>query len=61
MCLEISEVLLGREIGPSQGLYLHMTAQHIKARIYNDASSWIRTQDLSVRVIQDIRTLNCKF
>jgi hypothetical protein len=38
--------LLGREISPSQGLYLHRTTQHRKTRTNIHALSGIRTHDL---------------
>jgi len=40
-------------ISPSQGHYLHRTAQHKKMRTHNNASSWIRTHDPSVRAAED--------
>jgi hypothetical protein len=46
--LDILVGLLGREIGPSQALYLHRTTQHTKTRTYIHASSGIRTHDPSV-------------
>jgi hypothetical protein len=39
--------LLGRVIGPSQGLYLHRTTQHRKTRANIHALSGIRTHDNS--------------
>jgi hypothetical protein len=39
--------LLGRGVGPSQGLYLHRTTQHTKTRISIHALSGIRTHDNS--------------
>jgi len=44
--------LLGWDIGPSQGLYLHR-ADHRKTCTYIQALSGIRTQDLSVQAVQD--------
>jgi hypothetical protein len=41
----------GYRISPSQGLYLHRTAQHRKTRTSTHASSEIRTHDLTVREI----------
>jgi hypothetical protein len=40
--------LLGRVMNPSQGLYLHRTAQHRKTRVNKHALSGIRTHDPSV-------------
>jgi len=45
--------LLGREIGPTQGLYLQKTTQHTKKRTHIHASSGIRTHDPSFRAIED--------
>jgi len=45
--------LLGGGISPSQGLYLHMTTQHIKTRTHVHASSGFRTHDPSVRAVED--------
>jgi len=45
--------LLGREISPSQGHYLHRTAQHRKERTHIHTSSGIRTHDPSVRSVKD--------
>jgi hypothetical protein len=39
--------LLGREISPSQGLYLHRTTQHRKTRTNIHALSGMRTHDPS--------------
>jgi len=51
--LEILVGLLGWGIGPSQGLYMHRTAQHGKTRTYIYASSGIRTHAPSVREVKD--------
>jgi hypothetical protein len=51
--LEILLGLLGRGISPSQGHYLHRTAQHRKLRTYIHASSGIRNHDASVRSVED--------
>jgi hypothetical protein len=45
--------LLGRGIGPMQGLYLHRTTQHRKTWTHIHASSRIRTHDPSVRAAED--------
>jgi hypothetical protein len=45
--------LFGRGINPSQGHYLHRTAQHRKTRTHIHASSGFRTQDPSVRAVED--------
>jgi hypothetical protein len=45
--------LLGRGIGPTQGLYLHRTTQHRKTRTNIHASSGYRTHDLSGRAAED--------
>jgi len=45
--------LLGRGISPSQGHYLHRTAQQRKTRTHIHASSGIRTHDPSVRAVED--------
>jgi len=45
--------LLRRGISPSQGLYLHRTAQHRKTRTYIHASSCILTHDPSVQAVED--------
>jgi hypothetical protein len=45
--------LLGRGISPSQGHYLHRTAQHRKTRTHIHGSSGIRTNDPSVRAGED--------
>jgi len=58
--LDILVELLGREIRPSQGLYLHRPAQHRKTRTYIHASSGIWTRDPSVRAVKDrMRGLDC--
>jgi hypothetical protein len=44
--------LLGRVISPSQGFYLHRTAQHRKTRTNIHAFSGIRTHDPSVRAMK---------
>jgi hypothetical protein len=49
--------LLGRGIGPTQGLYLHRTTQHRKMRRHIHASSGIRTHDPSVRAAEDSTSL----
>jgi hypothetical protein len=41
--------LLGRVIGPSQGLYLHSTAQHRKTGTNTHALSEFRTHDPSIQ------------
>jgi hypothetical protein len=41
--------LLGRVISPSQGLYLHRTAQHRKTRTNIHVLSGIRTHDPSIQ------------
>jgi hypothetical protein len=51
--------LLGRGIGPSQGHYLHRTAQHRKMRTHIHASSGIRTRYPSVRAVEDRTCLDC--
>jgi hypothetical protein len=45
--------LLGRGISPTQGLYLHRTAQHRKTRTHIHASSGIRARDPSVPTVED--------
>jgi len=45
--------LLGREISPTQGLYLHVTTQHRKTRTYIHAPSGIRTRDPIFRAVED--------
>jgi hypothetical protein len=45
--------LLGRGIGPTQGLYLHRTTQHRKTRTHIHASSGIRIHDPSFRTAED--------
>jgi hypothetical protein len=45
--------LLGRGIGPTQGLYLHRTTQHRKTLTHIHASSGIRPHDPSVRAPED--------
>jgi len=45
--------LLGRGISPTQGLYLHRTAQHRKTRTHIHVPSGIRTHDPSVRAVED--------
>jgi hypothetical protein len=42
--------LLGRGVGPSQGLYLHRTAQHRKTQAYIHTLSGIRTHGPSVEL-----------
>jgi hypothetical protein len=44
--------LLGRVMSPSQGLYLHRTAQHRQTRTNIHALSGIRTHNPSVREIK---------
>jgi hypothetical protein len=41
--------LPGRGISPTQGLYLHTTAQHRKTRTHIHALRGIRTQNLSIQ------------
>jgi len=55
--LDILVGLLGRGIGPSQGLYLHRTAQHRKTLTYIHTSSGIRTRDPGFRAVQDHKRL----
>jgi len=45
--------LLGRGVGPTQGLYLHRTTRHRKTQKHIHASSEIRTHDSSVRAVED--------
>jgi hypothetical protein len=52
--------LLGREIGPMKGLYLHGTTQHRKTRTHVHASSGIRTHDPSVRAVEDTMCLRLR-
>jgi hypothetical protein len=52
--------LLGRVIGPTQGLCLHRTTQHRKTRTHIRAMSGIPTHDHSVQAAEDstcLRTL----
>jgi hypothetical protein len=49
--------ILRRGIGPSQGLYLHRTAQHRRRRTHIHASSGIRTHDPSAQTVQDCARL----
>jgi hypothetical protein len=52
--------LLGRGIGPTQGLYLHRITQHRKTRTHMHASSGIRTHDPSVRAAEDSKCLRLR-
>jgi hypothetical protein len=45
--------LLGRVIGPTQGLYLHRTTQHRETQTHIHAPSRIRTCDLNIRAAED--------
>jgi hypothetical protein len=45
--------LLGRVIGPTQGLYLHRTTQHREMQTHIHALSRIRTCDLNIRATED--------
>jgi len=45
--------LLGQGISPSQGHYLHKTAQHRKMQTHIHASSRIWTHDPSVWAVED--------
>jgi hypothetical protein len=49
--------LLGRGISPTQGLYLHRTAQHRKTQTHIHASSGIRTHDPNIRTVEHSRCL----
>jgi len=51
--------LLGRGISPTptQGPYLHRTAQHRKTRTYIHSSSRIQTHDHRFPVVQDVRAI----
>jgi hypothetical protein len=51
--LNILVPLLRRGIGPTQGVYVHRTAQHKKMCTYMHASSGIRTHGPSVLGVQD--------
>jgi hypothetical protein len=49
--------LLGRGIGPTQGLYLHRTTQHRKTRTPIQVSNGIRTHNPSVLTAEDGKCL----